>query len=267
MTDSRSVAAYLRVSSKSQDVAMQRSTIERRLRSEDVAPEAVLWYVEKASARTMDRVQLKLLREDMTRGKIRSVYTFRLDRVVRSGIRDMLEFIDLARAARCQVWSASEGYEITSRHLELVVVALGWAAEAELEAIAERRDEARARVEADGRSWGRPRRLTAADVARVKDLVDGGRSVREVAGFLGVPKSTVARALSYDPIVRPGASDVSVTQGTTRDEHEVLEGHFPRVAQPEEGLVLAQADREPARPQPVQGAAPAVPKVPRKLGR
>jgi hypothetical protein len=51
-------------------------------------------------------------------------------------------------------------------------------------------------VEAEGGRWGRPRRFDEAGLAKVKALKAEGRSVRDIAIALKVPKSTVARALA-----------------------------------------------------------------------
>jgi len=63
-------------------------------------------------------------------------------------------------------------------------------------AINERISAARERVEAEGRKWGRPSRFDATGLARVKALRSEGRSIREIAVALKVPRSTVARALA-----------------------------------------------------------------------
>jgi DNA invertase Pin-like site-specific DNA recombinase len=61
-------------------------------------------------------------------------------------------------------------------------------------AINERISAAGERVEAEGRSWGRPARLSAEEVTRVRDLRAEGRSLRQIAVALKVPLATVARA-------------------------------------------------------------------------
>lgn len=73
---------------------------------------------------------------------------------------------------------------------------LSWASQMERLAINERISAARERVEAEGRKWGRPSRFDGAGLARVKALREQGRSIREIAVALKVPRSTVARALT-----------------------------------------------------------------------
>src|SRR6267378_7417204 len=62
-------------------------------------------------------------------------------------------------------------------------------------AINERITAARERVEAEGRKWGRPPRLTDQDRTKVVALACQRRTIRQIAVALKIQKSTVARAL------------------------------------------------------------------------
>jgi DNA invertase Pin-like site-specific DNA recombinase len=75
-----------------------------------------------------------------------------------------------------------------------VLAVLAWAAKAERAAINERISAARERVEAEGRKWGRPSRLTDDQRGKVLAMRAAGRSIREIAVAMKVPRSTVARA-------------------------------------------------------------------------
>src|SRR5579863_7286865 len=89
-----SACAYIRVSSRSQDHASQRSAIERAAAARgDTIGE---WYSEKKSAKTMNRPELTKLRAEARAGSLRKLYVFRLDRLTRSGIRDTFELIEEA---------------------------------------------------------------------------------------------------------------------------------------------------------------------------
>jgi Resolvase, N terminal domain len=83
-------AAYVRVSSRAQDDATQRSAIERAASGRgDVIEE---WRAEERSASTMARKELQQLLADAKAGRLRGqrLYVFRLDRLTRSGIADTL---------------------------------------------------------------------------------------------------------------------------------------------------------------------------------
>jgi DNA invertase Pin-like site-specific DNA recombinase len=62
-------------------------------------------------------------------------------------------------------------------------------------AINERISAARQRVEAEGRSWGRPRSLDATQVAKVVEMRRRGRSLRQIAAACRLPLSTIGDSL------------------------------------------------------------------------
>jgi DNA invertase Pin-like site-specific DNA recombinase len=191
------VAAYVRVSSKAQDHASQRSAIEREAAARGDAIEA--WYAEKRSGKTLTRPQLEALRRDIRAGRVNRLYVFRLDRLTRSGIRDTFEVIEEFRAHDCEVVSVSDGFALEGPAGEIVLAVMAWAAKMERLAINERISAARARLEEEGRRWGRPSRLTPSECQKVRDLASQGLSVRQIAVRVKVGKSVVQRALSRNP--------------------------------------------------------------------
>src|SRR5216684_3727123 len=187
-----SAAAYVRVSSKSQDTAMQKAAIERAAsaRGDSIGT----YYEEKRSGRTLARPELDRLRVDARSGLIRRLYLFRLDRLTRSGIRDTFEVIEELRGHGCEVVSVADGFSLEGPAAEVILAVMAWAAKMERLAINERTAAARRRVEAEGGRWGRPRTMDDAQVKRAAAL-RRRLSVREVARRMGLPKSTVDRAL------------------------------------------------------------------------
>jgi len=188
------VAAYCRVSSKSQDYPTQRHAIERAAaaRGDTVS----LWYSEKKSAKTIARPELDRLRADARAGKVAKLYVFKLDRVARSGIRDTLEVVEELRAHGCEVVSVTDGFSLEGPAAEVILAVMAWGAKMERLAINERISAARERIEAEGGQWGRPKRLSDADCARVRAMKLEGRTVRQISAALKIPRSTVARALA-----------------------------------------------------------------------
>jgi DNA invertase Pin-like site-specific DNA recombinase len=190
-------AAYYRVSSKAQDLAMQRLAVERAARARGDTVVAV--YSEKQSAKTINRPELDRLRADARAGNLRRLYVYRLDRLARSGIRDTFEVVEELRRHGVELVSVSDGFSVDGPAAEVVLAVMAWAAKMERLAINERISAARERVEAEGKQWGRPRRLDDESVARAKAMKAAGRSVREIAVALKVPRSTVARAVAAAP--------------------------------------------------------------------
>lgn len=184
-------AAYVRVSSNGQSLAAQSDAIRRAARAR--GDELGRWFREKVSARSLDRPELGALREAVRRGEVRKLYVFRIDRLSRSGIRDTLALLDELGRGGCELVTVADGFELAGPARDVVLAVISWAAQMERAALGERISAARARVERAGGRWGRPRREV--DVARARELAAKGKSVRQIAVALKVPRTTLARAL------------------------------------------------------------------------
>lgn len=182
------VAAYLRVSTSSQDLRTQRAALARLARARGWR--VTRWFHEKQSARKLERPELDRLRAAVRRGQVTKVLTFALDRLTRSGIRDTFTVVDEFRRARCELVTYADGFSLEGPGADVVIAVLAWCAQFERERIGERIKAARARVEAKGGRWGRPRRLSGAQARRVLELA-ATRSVRAIAVALKIPRATV----------------------------------------------------------------------------
>jgi DNA invertase Pin-like site-specific DNA recombinase len=189
------IAAYVRVSSRSQNNAMQREAIGRAASAR--GDEIRYWFEEKVSGAKLDRPMLTRLRDLVRRGEIRKLYVFRLDRLTRSGIRDTLSVVEELRAAGCRVLTIADGFDLEGHAADVVIAVLSWAAQMERLAVGERISAARVRVEARGGEWGRPRRVSLADARRiVARKKKNGESIRQISVAMKIPRSTVAAVLS-----------------------------------------------------------------------
>jgi DNA invertase Pin-like site-specific DNA recombinase len=216
--------AYVRVSSASQSHAMQRDAIERaaKARGDRIAR----WHVDTWTGATSQRPGLTALRQLAREGGVPRLYVYRVDRLSRAGIRDTLEVVEELRACGVDLVTIADGFDLTGPASEVVLAVMAWAAKAERLAIGERIAAARRRRQADGQSWGRPSRLARADLARIEGLRAKGRSVRQIAVALKVPKSTVGRALAaLEPepsrkttarAARPGPAKAGPKRGASR---------------------------------------------------
>jgi DNA invertase Pin-like site-specific DNA recombinase len=189
--------AYVRVSSKAQNLAMQRHAIEQEAaRRGDTITE---WYSEKRSAKTSQRPELDRLRADMRAGRVRKVYGFRFDRFLRTGPADAFKFAEEAHAAGVELVTVADGLHLKPGNDDVVTTVLlfafSLAAKLERAAINDRIAAARERLEAEGRPWGRPSSLTSGDVAKIVALQAQGLSHRAIAVRVHVPRSTGTLAL------------------------------------------------------------------------
>ena len=188
--------AYIRVSSRAQDAATQRASIERLAASR--GDSIATWYSEKRSAKTMDRAELQRMLADAQVGRLRGerLYLFRLDRLTRTGISDTLTTLEQLRAQGVEVVSVADGFDLLGPAAEIIIAVMAWAAKMERLALGERISAARERVEAEGGRWGRPSRVDRATRERAVELHAAGKSVRDIARTLKVPRSTIGRALA-----------------------------------------------------------------------
>jgi DNA invertase Pin-like site-specific DNA recombinase len=186
--------AYVRVSSKAQTFEMQRSALERAAAAR--GDRVTSWFSEKQTARTLARPELVRLRAAARAGEVRRLYVFRLDRLARSGIRDTFEVVEELRAAGVDIVTVADGFNLDGPAAEVVLAVLAWAAKMERLAINERIAAARLRLEKEGRSWGRPPRVSPLELARLRRWRDQGLTIRDIAQRAGIPRATVARALS-----------------------------------------------------------------------
>ncbi len=189
--------AYIRVSSKAQNLAMQRHAIEQEAARRGDTVTA--WYSEKRSAKTAQRPELDRLRADIRAGAVRKVYGFRLDRFLRTGPSNAFKFAEECHASGVELVTIADGLHLKpgSDDIRTTVLLFAFSLAAKLEraAINDRIAAARERLEAEGRPWGRPSRLTKADVEKMEALRDQGLSHRAIAIRVHVPRSTVTFAL------------------------------------------------------------------------
>lgn len=201
---------------------MQRTSIERAAAAR--GDTITNWFAERKSAKTMAREELRRLLAQVRAGHLRGqrLYLFRLDRLTRTGIADTLTTLEELRAHGVEVVSVADGLDLTGPHAEIIVATMAWAAKMERLAIGERIAAARERIEAEGGRWGRPRRVDASTLRRAQELRTQGRSLRDIAIALKIPRSTIAAALARPsrkptPKATPnGQRDLGVQQGVSR---------------------------------------------------
>jgi DNA invertase Pin-like site-specific DNA recombinase len=186
------VAAYVRVSTRGQDLAAQRRAIERAARAR--GQRVGRWFCEKESGRSLRRPVLAEVRAAARRGELDALYVFRIDRLTRSGVADTFHVIEELRAGGCALVSVADGFDLIGPWGDVVIAVLAAAAQIELAAMKERISAARERVRASGGTWGRAPRIDESDDARLLKLAKS-KTVREIAIALKVPRSSVQRAL------------------------------------------------------------------------
>jgi DNA invertase Pin-like site-specific DNA recombinase len=204
------IAGFVRVSSRAQNAKTQRSAINVAAKARGETIEQ--WFSETMSGRTMQRPKLDALRSAVRTGTVRRIYSFKIDRFTRTGVADTFALLDEFKRAGCEVVAVADNLHLKPGAddllTEVFLFALSIAARLERQAINERIAAARDRVEVEGGHWGRPRRMDHAMVDRARTMKKEGRTVRQIAAALKVPRATVQRALSRKPapcITRQGS--------------------------------------------------------------
>ncbi len=182
------IAAYIRVSSKAQDLDTQRDAITRACEARGLSVD--VWYAEQVSTRK-ELPELRRLRKDAGAGRFSRLFVFRLDRLSRGTICEMLNLINEFKGYGCQVVSVGDALPLDSPFGEFIVAAIAMCAGMEREAIQNRVASARARVEASGGSWGRPSVVDDAKAERITNMARKGYSVRKISRLVKVGSTTV----------------------------------------------------------------------------
>jgi DNA invertase Pin-like site-specific DNA recombinase len=193
---------YVRVSSKTQSHMTQQDAIERAAAARgDVI---VGWYAEKRSGRNLARPELDRVRDAVRTGEVRRLYVFKIDRLTRSGVADTYKVVDEIRRAGCELHVPGDNLVIKPEGSddivsECILFGLALGARVQRQAINDNIAAARERLEAAGRPWGRPARLSFAQRSEVMARRDAGESIREIAQAMKVPRATVGRVASRNP--------------------------------------------------------------------
>jgi DNA invertase Pin-like site-specific DNA recombinase len=180
------IYGYARVSTDGQSVDAQIAAL--------TAAGAEKVFREVASGAKSDRAQLRRLLDQLTAGDMMMVT--RLDRLARSTLdllRTLKAVADKGAGFRslADVWA-----DTTTAHGRLMLTILGGLAEFERELIKARTGEGRARAKAQGKSLGRPFKLTAhqkAEAIRRRD--SGAETLAEIGRSYNVSGATISRLI------------------------------------------------------------------------
>ena len=177
------IYGYARVSTDGQTVAAQVATL--------TAAGAAKVFREVASGAKTDRTQLRRALDQLEAGD--ALIVTPLDRLARS-TRDLLN--TLATIAERKAGFRSPGdiwADTTTAHGRLMLTVLGGLAEFERELIRARTGEGRARAKAQGKSLGRPFKMTQHQRREALARREGGELLSEIARSYNVSSSTISR--------------------------------------------------------------------------
>lgn len=202
---------YLRVSTKprkpkpgeppetparGQTVENQRPDLEQIARARGFV---VTGEYSEAESTKKRRPEFDRLMRDARRGELDVLLIWALDRLGRDTLVNMQTIAELDRVG-VRVVSAQESWlDTTGPTRTLLVAIFSWVAEQERDRRSERTKAGLQRVREkgsrSGKPIGRPRRVDRPTLARALTMRQAGRSIREVAVALKIPRATLQRVL------------------------------------------------------------------------
>jgi len=124
-----------------------------------------------------------------------TVAVYRLDRLTRRGLRDLLQVVaDLRERRGVGVRSLTEPIDTGGPAGELILAIVGWVSEQERETLRRRTRDGLAAARARGSRPGRPP-VDPEKVTAARDLVVAGHSITRAAAAVGLGRSTLYREL------------------------------------------------------------------------
>lgn len=194
---SKTVAAYIRVSSRGQKLDGQRAEIQRWLASNGIDDACVEWYADRQSGKTLDRPEFQRLQADMFAGRIRTVVLWKLDRVSRR-LRDGVELLAGWCERSVRVVVVTQQIELSGAVGRMLAAVLLGLAEIELEYRAERQAAGISVAKRRGVYRGRQPGSTKGKPERARELRRRGLTIPEVSEALGISGRTVLRYCNGD---------------------------------------------------------------------
>jgi DNA invertase Pin-like site-specific DNA recombinase len=178
------IYGYARVSTDGQSVESQIAAL--------TAAGAGKVFREVASGAKTDRAQLRRLLDQVTTGDV--VMVTRLDRLARSTL-DLLHTLKAVADKGAGFRSLADVWaDTTTAHGRLMLTILGGLAEFERELIRARTSEGRSRAKAQGKSLGRPFKLTAHQKAEaIRRREEGEETLAEIGCSYNVSGATISR--------------------------------------------------------------------------
>jgi DNA invertase Pin-like site-specific DNA recombinase len=191
----KKVAVYIRVSTAGQNEAGQRNAIQRWLDGHRISD--VVWFVDKASAKTLDRPKFQKLQSAIFHGEVETVVVYKLDRISRTmkdGIQVLADWLERG----VHLVAVSQEMDFSGVQGKVIAGLLFGLAEMENELRRERQREGIDAAMKRGvyrERCGRRKGSFKAKPKRAAALQAKGMKPGEIAKALGVSRMTVFRYL------------------------------------------------------------------------
>jgi DNA invertase Pin-like site-specific DNA recombinase len=190
------VAIYLRVSSRSQDVASQEDDLKCWAAAQ---AEPVRWYRDKFTGRTMTRPGFSRLERESAAGNITTIVVWRVDRLGRTAKGLTALFDDLYRR-KVNLISLRDGLDLSTPAGRLMANVLASVASYETEVRSERQMAGIAAAKKRGVRFGRPpgtrcSRIPPEKRTAIMEHKAAGWKIAHIARAVGLARKTVYEVL------------------------------------------------------------------------
>ena len=194
----KQTAVYIRVSTVQQSTRSQRADLERWVAAQELNGN-VVWYEDKASGKSMDRPAWRKLEEQIARGSVAKVVTWKLDRLGRTA-SGLTKLFDEFTRRGVEFVCLNPPIDLAQPEGRFMADILAAVAAFETELRAERvrsgQQAARARgVRWGGSSKGRLVKLNRQQVEAIVRMKQEGQRPSNIAAATGVHRATVHRIL------------------------------------------------------------------------
>lgn len=192
------IAVYVRVSTKRQDLRSQLPDLKRWVEA-FASGTPVKWYHDKATGKTMERPSWKRLESDMAAGKVTKIVVWRLDRLGRTAAGLTALFEDLQRR-KAGFESLRDKIDLDTAAGRLMANVLASVAAYENEVRSERIVAGQEAARAAGKRWGgsksgRRVKVTDEQIATVRRMARDGDSKAAMCRATGLSRPTIYSVL------------------------------------------------------------------------
>lgn len=186
------VAIYVRVSSIKQDTKSQKPDLERWEGGQD---QAVKWYSDTMTGKTMDRPGWNKLEAAMRSGKVSQVVVWRLDRLGRTA-SGLTALFDELQKRKVNLVSVKDSLDLSTPAGRLMANVLASVAQYETEVRGERVLAGQAVARANGKKWGgsKPgvrKKVTPTQIKMIRSMKAEGESITAIAKAVGLSRPTI----------------------------------------------------------------------------
>jgi DNA invertase Pin-like site-specific DNA recombinase len=200
---SQTIGIYLRVSSKSQDVASQEPELRRWAAQQEAE---VRWYRDRFTGKTMERPAFTRLLRHVRTGEVQQIAVWRLDRLGRTA-KGLTALFDELTELNVRLVSLRDGLDLSTAAGRLMANVLASVAAYETEVRAERILAGQAAARAKGKTWGgseKGRRIKVNDeqIRLIHRMKAEGEKVAAIARATGLSRPTIYDVLKTEPALQ-----------------------------------------------------------------